>query len=216
MEEYPEELNYDSEFSTEPQKNKQLTPSEKLINIFLLVGLVGLFITIIFYIIKFWPGGIEDCNSKFTFYKCKISEEQRYFILVALGGALGAFIHAATSFTDFVGNRKLVYSWIPWYLMRPFLGSALAIVFYMVIRGGLVSFESGGLDSDKININPFGIMTVACLAGLFSKQAIDKLKEIFENIFQLKKEVERKDNLEGNGTNQIMPTSEPSEDTPQG
>jgi hypothetical protein len=213
MEEYPDEFEFDSEFTPKPSKEKPFTTSEKLINILLLIGLIGLCFSIIWYIIEFWPKGIEDCCSKNACNKCKITEEQRYFILVALGGALGAFIHAATSFTDFVGNRKLVYSWIPWYLMRPFIGSALAIVFYMVIRGGLVSFENG---NSGPNINPFGIMTVACLAGLFSKQAIDKLREIFENIFQLKKEVERSDTLDGNGTTQGKPNSEPSEDSPQG
>ena len=100
--------------------------------------------------------------------------------------------------------------------MRPFIGSALALIFYIVIRGGIVSFDSGGMSPDNLTVNPFGIMTVACLAGLFSKQAIDKLREIFENIFQLKKEVERKDGLNGSSSTQNGAEQEISDETPQG
>jgi hypothetical protein len=38
-------------------------------------------------------------------------------------------------------------------------------------------------------------MAIACLAGLFSKQATDKLREVFEALFPLKQPVERKDEL---------------------
>lgn len=213
MEENPDELNNNSEFSNQSDEEKSLTAAQKVINILLLIGLIILFITIVFFIIEFWPGSTENCDGENISMNCGFSIEQRYFIVVALGGALGAFIHAATSFTDFVGNKEFVYSWIPWYLMRPFLGSALALIFYIVIRGGLVSFEAGSLGP---NVNPFGIMTVACLAGLFSKQAIDKLREIFENIFQLKKEVVRKDSLASDGMEKTKSQNEPSDDKPQG
>jgi hypothetical protein len=49
---------------------------------------------------------------------------------------LGAFIHAGTSFVDFLGNKQMVYSWVPWYIIRPFVGSALAIIFYICCTWG--------------------------------------------------------------------------------
>lgn len=213
MEEYPDDMEFDAETQAADIKPKRLTKFERIVNTYLLSGLIGLGVSITILIIRLWPSAEKTCCSYLYFLGCRISEDQRLFILVALGGALGAFIHSATSFTDFVGNRKLVYSWVPWYIMRPFIGSSLAIVFYIVIRGGLVSFETG---TAVPNINPFGIMTVACLSGLFSKQAIDKLREIFENIFQLKKEVERKDGLQDEGKTPPPPADESSDETAKG
>ena len=39
----------------------------------------------------------------------------------------------------YVGNRDLIWSWVPKYLIQPFGASVLAVVFYLVIRGGFFS-----------------------------------------------------------------------------
>jgi hypothetical protein len=46
-------------------------------------------------------------------------------------------------------------------------------------------------------VNPFGIMAIACMTGMFSRQAIDKLREIFESMFRVNKDV-REDKLTDN------------------
>lgn len=102
-------------------------------------------------------------------------------MLVMVAGALGSFLHTATSFADFVGNEKLARSWIWWYLLKPFVGMGLAVVFYLVIRGG---FLSAGTEAGKVNI--YGIAALAGLTGMFSKQATDKLGEVFTTLFQTK------------------------------
>ncbi|NJN27960.1 MAG: hypothetical protein HC819_19300 [Cyclobacteriaceae bacterium] len=192
-------------------KSKTLIIGEWILNILLIGGLIFLFLFIVHQIIQLWPGS----NSKDCILMIALktnSDEQRYFLLVALGGALGAFVHTATSFADFFGNKKLVYSWVPWYILRPFIGSALAIAFYVLVRGGLLSVtENAG---EEIPLNPHGILAVSILAGLFSKQAIDKLREVFETLFQLKKEVKRDDSLENNnGQTDEIPESD---ETPKG
>ena len=100
-------------------------------------------------------------------------------LLVAVLAALGSYVHAATSFVDFAGNRKLVVSWIWWYPFRLFVGVALAEIFYFAIRAGFF-----GTDTPTEFINPYGIAAVAGLVGLFSKQATDKLREVFETLFR--------------------------------
>ena len=45
--------------------------------------------------------------------------EVRLSLIAALAGALGAFVHAATSFSSYVGNRELKRSWGWWYGLRP-------------------------------------------------------------------------------------------------
>jgi len=107
------------------------------------------------------------------------SHEVALLMLVTFASALGSSLHASISFTDYVGNRNLRRSWIWWYVLRSFVGVALAVLFYFALRGGLFSANT---TTDVIN--PFGIAALAGLVGLFSKQATDKLREIFDTMFR--------------------------------
>jgi hypothetical protein len=114
------------------------------------------------------------------------SLDVRLILLVIIAGALGSFIHAATSFSDFVGNARLKPTWTWWYVLRPFIGASLALIIYFVIRGGFVTGGAvGGSSADAASfINPFGIAALAGLAGMFTKQATDKLSEVFNTLFR--------------------------------
>jgi hypothetical protein len=69
---------------------------------------------------------------------------------------------------------------------------ALALIVYFMIRGGVV-MGNGGAG----NLSPSGIAAIAGLVGMFSKQATDKIKEVFEFIFQVQNPRDRADKLEG-------------------
>lgn len=99
-------------------------------------------------------------------------------VLAFLSGGIGAFLHVATSFTTFVGNRTLLWRWMLWYPARLLIGAALGAVFYFLVRGGF--FSSSTLTSA---INPYGIAGLAALVGMLSKQATDKLTNLFETLF---------------------------------
>jgi hypothetical protein len=99
-------------------------------------------------------------------------------LLVVVASALGSYVHVATSFADFVGNRRLMASWLWWYLLRAFIGVALALVFYFALRAGLFSTQGDAA------VNPFGVAAIAGLVGMFSKQATDKLDEVFKVMFR--------------------------------
>jgi hypothetical protein len=107
-----------------------------------------------------------------------VYDEVRLLWIVIFAGALGSLIHAVRSVYWYVGNRKLIWSWSAKYLMLPFAGSALAVVFYLVIRGGFFSPQAG-----FGNTSPFGFAAMAALVGLFSEQAVLKLQEIAETVF---------------------------------
>lgn len=132
------------------------------------------------------------------------SVEVRLLLIALLAGALGSYIHAATSFADYVGNRKLSGNWVWWYLLRPFIGMTLALVFYFVVRGGFISPSAGGAD-----MNPFGIAAMAGLVGMFSKQAIDKLNEVFTSLFGSKGDDKRGDKLLAPSVTTIKPNEGP-------
>jgi hypothetical protein len=125
------------------------------------------------------------------------------FFTVIAAGAIGSLIHTLTSFVDFVGNRSLSRSWIWFYILRTPIGIALAILFYLVLRGGLIvpSLPNGsaaagasGIDTTLL-LNPYGIAAIAGLAGMFSDQATKKLAEIFKTLFQTREGDPRADRL---------------------
>lgn len=49
-------------------------------------------------------------------------------------------------------------------------------------------------------LNPYGFAALAAMAGMFSKEATDKLSELFKNIFKVDKPVKRNDPLDGKDT----------------
>ncbi|MDM0053011.1 hypothetical protein [Variovorax sp. J22R115] len=166
------------------------------------LGLLFLSLLLAYFLASLWPSDFSantaGSDSKpFAFVgttmKVDVSADVRLLLIVMITGAIGTFIHAATSFSDFVGNEKLNTSWIWWYVLKPFVGMSLALVFYLVIRAG---FLSAGAEAGKLNI--YGITALSGLAGMFSKQATDKLSEVFTTLFRTAPgggDAKRKDDL---------------------
>ena len=134
----------------------------------------------------------------FGVIKVGATADSRLFITVVAAGALGSLVHVLTSFADYVGNRNLRQSWIWFFVLRTPVGIALALLFYLVLRGGLIVPtlpESSGQTPTATLISPFGLAAIAAMAGMFSKQATDKLSEVFNSLFQVAQPVPRGDPL---------------------
>ena len=236
-------------------------PPKKWVTITILILFMALCVFLVSAITSGWPP-----SKGFLFRKFNLGSEQQLILLVAIGGALGAFVHVATSFTDYLGSQQFEKSWISWYLMRPFIGATLALAFYFLLRGGLINinvdspqvaseyasvqdsvtylyvdtaanvsktpirstsdtlagFRKIGVErmpvrQDRMPINPFGVTAVSILAGLFSRQAVDKLREIFENLFLPKEKVERANPLvEKKNTDAATETEDADDEQPVG
>lgn len=160
--------------------------------------MAGLNIIIVYLLIKTWPDKLPPTDSPepftllFGHVHFELSLEVRFIMIAVLSGALGSYIHAATSFVDYLGNRRFVSSWTWWYLLRSFIGVALALLVYFAARGGLIAASTGAG-----NLSPYGVAAIAGLAGLFSKQATDKLRKVFETLFKTDHPPERTDKLTG-------------------
>ncbi|MDH3652374.1 MAG: hypothetical protein OEQ53_21975 [Saprospiraceae bacterium] len=216
--------------------------SNQLVNILLLLALVALAIFTGFQIVALWPPELGVPGRRHFLGYDNLNYEQILLILVTLGGALGAFIHVASSMSVRIANRNFSYAWLPWYILRPFVGGALAIAFYLLVRGGLVVpnpiinaspqaksdqllayaaslidagdttaalivmesynkifLNDGGEEGNRAQappINLFGVMAIAVLAGLFSKQAVEKLQELFETMFRTEAAGDKEDTAE--------------------
>lgn len=120
-----------------------------------------------------------------------VLDQGQLILAVMLAGGIGSYIHGVNSFVTYVGNRSFVNSWAAWYVLRPFMGIGMAVIFYVVVRGGVLVMSGG-----ESKVDPYAMMTVAALAGMFSKQASDKLAEVFDTLFRSRADQERGDKLE--------------------
>ncbi len=141
-------------------------------------------ILLLYGLVQFWPSPIPTEGSapasspaNFLFWTLTVSDEVRLIFIVAMAGALGSLVHALRSLYWYVGNRELVFSWLAMYVLLPFVGSTLGLVFYFIIRGGFFSPEA-----TIEQTSPFGFAGLSALVGMFSEQAVLKLKEVAETV----------------------------------
>jgi hypothetical protein len=170
-------------------------PMSQLTRVLFAIYMMVLNVLLVYMLIKIWPEKAgqtagESVGLFWNQFHIFLSMEVRFLLIVVLAGALGSYIHAATSFADFVGNRRCYASWTLWYVLRPFIGVALSLMVYFAMRGGLIGASTGAEA-----LSPYGIAAIAGLAGLFAKQATDKLREVFETLFKTDHPPSRSDKL---------------------
>jgi hypothetical protein len=153
---------------------------------------VGLGLVTAFVLWRIWPAGEVQATVGFLGHRVGVSPDPdaRLILIAALSALLGSFVHSATSFATYLGNHKLLRAWVGWYVLRPVIGMALGLVFYFLLRAGLVTTESAAA------VNDFGVAAISALAGMFSKQAADKLEEVFDGVLASPKDAARSDKLD--------------------
>ena len=150
-----------------------------VLSLLLILGAIAL----LYSTMVFWPPAADaagtfpaSTTAVFAGISITMGREQNLLLIVAILGGLGAMLHVIRSFFRYVGERGLVWSWVPSYFLIPFAGAVIAVVTYVILRAGLI----GGTSSDEGNT--WGFAAIAALVGLFSAQATSKLKDIFETI----------------------------------
>jgi hypothetical protein len=166
------------------------------------MGTWYLILAVLFFylLITAWPV-LEADKQTFKVFNifgisCSWAPDRHMLFLVMVAGALGALTHTWTSFGDYVGNRELSTNWIWFFVLRIPIGIALAVLFYFIIRGGLliptvqVQAPGGAPSNATALLNPYSIAAFSALAGMFSKQATDKLAAVFDVVFTKKSDRE--------------------------
>lgn len=120
-------------------------------------------------------------NYNITLFSVQLSKESRFALLALIIGALGGLVHSLRSLSDYVGTRGFKNQWTLSYVLRPFISGGLALIAYLLIRGG---FFSDGLNAgDK-----YKLLALSGLIGLFSEQTITKFRDIAGAILSLPQE----------------------------
>lgn len=128
-------------------------------------------------LVQVWPGsGSATGVARVLLWRLALTGNARLFLVVACSGALGGVLHSIRSLYWYVGNRSLRSSWLLMYGSLPVVGAVLAVVSYLVLRGGLIATTSA------TGINPYGIAATSALVGLFSQEASEKLRAVFATL----------------------------------
>ena len=154
----------------------------------LVVGMfmLGLAVFLAAMLLSVWPSSTSDGGNVIW-----VGLTESIGLSIAMiAGALGAFIHVATSFASYAGNRSLTASWFWWFLLRPPMGAALALIAYFVMRSGLLLDGALG-----VQVTPFGIAALGGVIGLASKQIIDKMRNVADTTFNTPEDSARGDKL---------------------
>ncbi|WP_447750431.1 hypothetical protein [Pseudomonas nicosulfuronedens] len=167
-------------------------------------GLMFLALVLAVALVSLWPqsypkfppaGAVGDPGVQCLIGWCP-GPDARLLVMVMVAGALGSFVHVAKSFGDFVGNDRFMASWIWWYLLKPCIGMALALMLYLIVRALLLTVNAA---SDSASVNLYGLMAMAGLVGMASKQSTDKFAEVLDTLFRTRRsagDARRKDQLE--------------------
>ena len=118
----------------------------------------------------------QRASLPFLDWASSLNSNVRLLLIVVVVGALGSLVHVLRSFYWYVGNRNLKESWLLMYFLLPFSGAGLAVLFFLIARG---------LSSQPVNVQSSvdGYAAMAALVGMFSQQALAKLKQIAEGFF---------------------------------
>ncbi len=122
---------------------------------------------------------INDINHNFDLVNnSKIHREFQLILLSLFFGLIGSTVHALSSLVRYVGTTRYHHDWFLWYLGRPIIGGIIALMFYVIIRGGILS-----VNAQPADLNYFGIAAISVIAGLVANEGTKKIRDIFMTLF---------------------------------
>ena len=106
-----------------------------------------------------------------------------------LGAGIGSTVATILAYLEHASEKKdFDTAYVPWYVARPLMGMMLGLIFYFLLRDGLLAVVTN--NSTPESLSEAGLTGIGALVGLFSKEAIEKLRELFNTLFSTRKNVE--------------------------
>lgn len=105
----------------------------------------------------------------------------RNLMVTMFAAGAGAMITTAMGYLEHASDKRdFQASFVPWYFARPAIAVMLGVVFYFLVKGGLL-VTVGQVPAAELNV--YGLAGLAALVGMFSKRAVGKLREVFGTLF---------------------------------
>ncbi len=93
-------------------------------------------------------------------------------IVGAAAGAVGSVIHQSMVFAQRAGLETLERGFVWWYLLRPVWSALLGSVVVVAVNTGLISIGDETTSTAGVTV----LVMTGCLAGLFTDQAMRRLR----------------------------------------
>ena len=102
------------------------------------------------------------------------------------GAGIGSSLATILAYLEHASDKKdFDAAYVPWYIARPLMGMMLGLIFYFLLREGLLAVVTN--NSSPESLSEAGLIGIGALVGLFSKEAIEKLRELFNTLLALGK-----------------------------
>lgn len=114
-------------------------------------------------------------------------------LIMFFAGGVGSSVGTIRAYLKHACERRdfdAVYS--PWYILRLLTGGLLGLIFYFALRGGLLFLTVNNAEVALESLNVWSLAAIGSLVGLFSKYALEKLREVFVILFEGETEEEKK------------------------
>ncbi|KYK37844.1 MAG: hypothetical protein HXS46_20670 [Theionarchaea archaeon] len=147
------------------------------------------FIALVNILIGLWPlqaasgsqsASVRNVQVLWGLLSGNITEEMQFVLIVAIMGALGGLVYSMTLFAHYIGREDFKTRYWCWYVLRPLIGAILAVILYLAFRGAFFTFSTG-----TQNLNPSCIAALGGVVGIFSQEAMEKLRELARNLFNV-------------------------------
>ena len=165
----------------------QITKADRSVALRVSAYTIGVFAVITYFLVSVWPSTTADVamNSTrtITFYFTKIhisiGPETSLLYIMIFSGIIGACVFSLFAVSHHLGaDKDFSKDWQAWYLLRPLIGGGLALVFYFLLRGGVLS-----IGANLSNLNLVGVAAVSALVGMFAEHAMHKLQDLADTLF---------------------------------
>jgi len=167
----------------------QMSPEDIRVAEEMAVYSVAILAIIIYFFIAVWPSTPKDAPLNSTVSRVitlygtgvhfPIGAETSLLFIMLFSGIIGACVFSLFAISHHVAaDKDFSRVWEAWYLLRPFVGGGLALIFYLVLRGGVLN-----LGSSVSNLNLVALAAAAALVGMFSEQAMHKLQDVADGLF---------------------------------
>jgi hypothetical protein len=140
----------------------------------------------VYSLVSIWPANSTVLAANTTIVRLRgtgihfsLGPETLLMLVMILVGAIGASVFSLWAIAHHLGAQKdFDASWFAWYLFRPFVGAGLALIFYFLVRGGVLT-----LGAKLPNLNLIVVAGLSGLIGMFSEQALHKLHDLADTMF---------------------------------
>ena len=124
--------------------------------------------------------------ARFFWMDSLASDIDPVWVDVSLLGLLGCVVYCMRAlYVHYCVRKDWENSWVPWHLIRPFVGSICGAISLVFVKAGLLL-----LAADPASASPrfhYGVYAVAFIAGLNVENFVEKIESVAREVMGIRK-----------------------------